>query len=295
MKPKYSLLTLGSLLLALEGACLWSASPAEAQDAGKTPPEDYHIGETQKAPPTPPPADTKKTPAAPTTRLARIEYVTGNVTWRPDDKADWKKAKANVGLRQGAQIWAVDDGRAEIRFEDGSLLRLGKGAVATLDTFYTDAQGSFTRIKMSSGQAMLVLTKEKSVYQVDAAPVTVVANGWARVRIGSGDTVNVGVYAGQAVVDGKMGKQTLKAGDYVSVADSDKTYAVRSLPPADSWDRWNASRDRMLAGDAYPRPYYAYPYPAYGPYVSLWFGSDFYFGHPHHFFGGDRGVRGFRR
>ena len=105
------------------------------------------------------------------------------------------KPQTKLALREGAQIWAEEGGRAEIRFDDGSLFRLGKDAVVTLQTFYSDDKGEFTRIKLNSGLVMLVPKVEYSVYQVDTPFNSIKANGPGRVRIGVGNAVEVGVSA----------------------------------------------------------------------------------------------------
>ena len=112
-------------------------------------------------------------------RLARIAYVKGNVTWRPDPDADWTRASVNVPLRQGAELWVTEGGRAEIQFDDGSVLRLGNGALVTLQTFYSDADGEFTEIKALEGLVSLRLKHERSVYQIDT-PLIFGEGGWPR-------------------------------------------------------------------------------------------------------------------
>src|ERR1051325_7367692 len=87
-------------------------------------------------------------------RMARFAYVQGNVSWRPDGNSEWSKATTNLPLRQGAEIW-VTDGRADIQFDDGSSLRLGKDALAILNTLYSDTEGEFTQITLNDGLATL--------------------------------------------------------------------------------------------------------------------------------------------
>ena len=88
-------------------------------------------------------------------RLARFSYVHGSITWRPSADADWSPAGVNLPLRQGAQVWVTDGGRAEVQFDDGSLLRLGNGAIVTLQTLYSDTDGEYTEIQMNEGLAAL--------------------------------------------------------------------------------------------------------------------------------------------
>jgi ferric-dicitrate binding protein FerR (iron transport regulator) len=231
-----------------------------------------------------PPAATAQ-PVA-TKRLARFDFVSGNVTWRADDAASWSKATQNLPLKEGAQIWVTDGGRAELRFDDGSLLRLGNNAVVTIQTVYSDAEGNFTQIKMTSGLLTMRVRQEKSVFQVDTAGVSVKAKGPARVRVGSANDIEVGVLQGQATVEGKQGKTVVHASNDLTTRDGTTPYDVQRLPDPDSWERWNDERDRAL-GNAdgvpvvvAPRPVVVYPAvaPVYVPTSSFFLGLNFGFG-----------------
>src|SRR5579862_2645674 len=128
----------------------------------------YHVGESSATAPTdqgtpPPPSDQTAGPV----RMARVSYVNGNVTWRPDGDTDWTAATVNTPMRQGAQVWVGDGGRVELQFDDGSDLRLGSGGVATLQTLFSDSQGEFTEIKMTDGLGSLDLRTDHSIYQID--------------------------------------------------------------------------------------------------------------------------------
>ena len=57
-------------------------------------------------------------------RLVRFSVVTGGVEWRPDTSTSWAAATANLPIRQGAQVWAPAGSRAELIFDDGTVVRL---------------------------------------------------------------------------------------------------------------------------------------------------------------------------
>ena len=176
-------------------------------------------------------------------RLARFAYIEGNVTWREDESATWTDASVNLPVRQGAQIWVAEHGRAEIQFDDGSLLRLGSGALVTLQTLYSDTEGEYTEIKLSQGLASLRTRNSRSVYQVDTPYVSVKSGGPSKLRVGAGDSVEVAVSGGDATVEGSQGRADLHSGDYLSLDNPDAAFAIRRLPRADSWERWNEQRD----------------------------------------------------
>lgn len=179
-------------------------------------------------------------------RLARFSYVKGNVTWRADAEDPWSAATTNLPLRQGAQAWIAEGGRAEIQFDDGSVLRLGSGALVTLQTLYSDEDGEFTEIKLNDGVIALRLKHDKSVYQINAPLVSVKANGPARLRVGAGDGVEVAVRQGQATVEGAQGKAVIREGSYLDVPDDSAPLEARRLPRPDSFDNWNADQDRRI-------------------------------------------------
>ncbi len=160
----------------LAAAGMLLVRPVYAQDKG------YRVGENPSVPSAP-----VRTQPASAHRLARVEYVSGNVTWRANDTAKWGKVSTNHPLTEGAQLWAEEGGRVEVRFDDGSLLRLGGNAVATLQTVYVDAQGEYTRIKMLSGVATLIARDESGVFELDTPRISVKTVGPSRIRIGAGE------------------------------------------------------------------------------------------------------------
>jgi len=176
-------------------------------------------------------------------RMARFSYVSGNVSWRPSEGDNWSPATINQPIRQDAQVWVTEGGRAEVQFDDGSLLRLGNGGLAVLQTLYSDDNGEFTEIRMAEGVSSLRLRNPGSVYQIDTPSVSIQAEGPAQLRVGVDDGVEIGVNYGQAAVTGDSGSVELNAGNYLDIRDADSKYQIESLPAPDSWDDWNQERD----------------------------------------------------
>jgi len=233
--------------LAAAGMCC--VRPALAQG-------DYHVGENKVDPP---PAAAKPT-VSPTHRVARIDYISGKITYRPNESDRWEQIKINDALREGGQLKVDEGARVEISFDDGSILRLGSSSVITLQTVFVDDQGEYTQIKMNSGIAMLEPREERSVFEINTPSLTVKTMGPSRLRIGVDSAVEVAVSRGRANLEGAMGKKTLDSGDFVLVHSADATYHVKALPSPDSWERWNEDRDRKILGDPYPAYHYSTPY-----------------------------------
>src|SRR5579875_2521634 len=170
MRNRYYFMAMITLLLATGITMLGRAAQAQDDDQG------YRIrenGSSAFTPSTPPEASPSPSEQGEAGRLARFSYVEGNVTWRPGPSTDWSYASVNLPMRQGAQVWVTDGGRAEIQFDDGSLLRLGGGALATLQTLYSDSQGEFTQIVLTNGLATMVTRHAYSIYQIDTPDASV--------------------------------------------------------------------------------------------------------------------------
>ena len=239
-KPIFNSLKKPLMFAVLAGCSLSLAGVLQAQDDGYTIREDTKTenrlsNEVGKG----------KEESGPV-RLARISYLSGDVTWRGDDSGEWSNANINLPLRQGAQIWVAKGGRAEVQFDDGTLLRLGSNSVATLQTLYSDSEGEFTEIKMTDGLAALRIKHNRSIYQIDTPIVSLKATGPAKLRVGVGDGVEVGVRQGKVKIEGEQGTATLQTGDYIDLQDSASAYDLRALPKGDNWERWNDDRDQNL-------------------------------------------------
>jgi hypothetical protein len=183
-------------------------------------------------------------------RLARFAFVSGNVTWRADEKDEWSKATVNLPIRQGAQVWVTDDGHADLQFDDGSELRLGHGALATLKVLYSDKDGEFTQIALNDGLATLHSRHDNAIYQIDTPAASVKSKGASQVRFGVDGGSEVTVQHGDATIEGPQGTTALHAGDYLYLADSNAPFTVKPAPAADNWDQWNDERNRVLEGGA---------------------------------------------
>ncbi len=182
-------------------------------------------------------------------RLARFSLVNGDVSWRPSSSDDWSTASANIPLREGAQIWVTNGGRAEVQFDDGSYLRLGDGAIVILQTLYSDNDGEFTELRQNQGLISLNLKNTSSVYQIDTPETSVKAAGVSKIRIGVNDGVEIAVRDGKAAISGPGGDAKLIDGNYVYLQDTSSPITIAPVPDEDSWDHWNDRRDETLVDD----------------------------------------------
>ena len=157
-------------------------------------------------------------------RLARFSYVHGSVTWRPFATADWSPAGVNLPLRQGAQVWVTNGGRAEVQFDDGSLLRLGNGAIVTLQTLYSDTDGEYTELQMDEGLAALGLRTPIPSFR---STLPSLGQGRRPVGIAGRHRCASKSPSGTARPLSKEPREIrLSSGDYLDLSDEDAAYQV---------------------------------------------------------------------
>lgn len=138
-------------------------------------------------------------------RMAYFSYVKGEVFWRinpdieietppdttpatlklEDEQQRWTLASVNLPLRAGMEVLTRGDARAELCFDDGSLVRIGSNTHLALDTMSAEADNEFTALRLDVGLAMLKLKQSNSLFQLQAASTSISARGPAALRVGA--------------------------------------------------------------------------------------------------------------
>jgi hypothetical protein len=179
-------------------------------------------------------------------RMARFDLLKGSVQWRATASMEWSSATRNLPIREGAQVYAPDNSRGEVQFDDGSDMRLAAGAVATLVTLYSDSKGEFTEIKLNNGLATFHLVNKNSLYQIDTPTGSIKSYGPAEIRVGDTSGVEIAVRTGQAVLDSSQGSCTMEHGQYLNMATAQSQPVLRPIPAPDQWDTFNEERDQQV-------------------------------------------------
>lgn len=211
-------------------------------------------------------------------RMAYFSFVSGDVLWRIDpesekqialstpalnsadesesisDNNQWSRAGVNVPLRAGMEVLVKAGAKAEICFDDGSLVRLGGSSFLALETLSSNADSEFTALRLDGGLATLKLKHANSLFQLQAGSTSIRARGPGSVRVGAstpsdGSNVEIAVRGGRALVENEVGSITLRAGQFLKTQSGDQRFSVLRLPSPDSWEQWNLERDDFLQGD----------------------------------------------
>ncbi|MBV8906637.1 MAG: hypothetical protein JOZ22_23595, partial [Acidobacteriia bacterium] len=180
----------------------------------------------------------------PPTRVARLNYMTGNVSMEPAGVDDWAPAAINRPFTTGDYLYTDDGARAELHL-DVAVIRLG-------------SQTSFGWLNLSDQMAQLKLTEgdlyvrirnfsSGQVFEVDTpnGAVTLLQNGNYRFRVDpNGAWSYVVVRDGQAQVTGGGQTFLLNSNESANVSGTDQiSYDVETAPGPDDFDQWATQRD----------------------------------------------------
>ncbi len=194
-------------------------------------------------------------PATVSGRIARLSFTQGDVQFQsPGD--DWQSASINLPLQQGFRL-ATTEGRAEIQFESGMILRLAENSILEF-TELDNAQNSGRITKLNLTQGTIIVTADlrpTDSFSVDAPNVHVTISEPTRFRIDTtqGDSW-VGIFAGNVSVKSATGETKVTKGHTFHISGQDVAQvSIDMNAPLDDFDQWAADRDRTLQqgyGDA---------------------------------------------
>ena len=181
-------------------------------------------------------------------RIARLSFTQGDVqVQRPDE--DWQPAEINLPLQQGFRL-ATTDGRAEIQFESGVILRLAEDSILEF-TELDNGQNSGRITKLTLTQGTIIVSADlrpTDSFSVDAPNVHVVVQQPSRFRIDTteGDSW-VGIFAGDVTVKTETGETKVTKGHTFHISGGEtKQVSIDMNAAPDDFDQWAANRDQSI-------------------------------------------------
>jgi hypothetical protein len=232
-KPKLS------LVLCLIGLLCFSAPKVRAQQPDQTPPADQP-NQADSADPS-----AQSDANDPPTRVARISYVDGSVSFQAGGQGDWGNAARNRPMTIGDKIWTDKDSRAELQT---GVVSIHLGSMTALSFLNLDQ--SITQMRLAEGSINFRVKeiREGDTYEVDTPNLafTIKQAGAFRIDVNeNGDNTGITVIrgAGQVTASGKT--YDLQAGQrgIYSGTDDVQSTVVPQAPPADGLDQWASQRD----------------------------------------------------
>jgi hypothetical protein len=193
--------------------------------------------------------DTPGAPAAdpgdPPSRVARISFIDGTVSFQPGGQGDWGSAAMNRPVTIGDKIWSDKASRAELQAGQASI---HMGSMTALSFLNLDESIMQVRIAEGAINFRVREMREGDVYEVDApnAAFTVKQAGAFRVDVSeTGDATAITVIRGEGEVTAGGKTYPIHAGDRAEFNGVDNPqYQLTSAPTTpDGLDRWSAERD----------------------------------------------------
>jgi hypothetical protein len=182
----------------------------------------------------------------PPSRVARLSYFDGSVSFQAGGSGDWGNAAKNRPVTIGDKIWVDKDARAELQAGQASI---HVGAMTALSFLNLDQNITQMRLAEGSINFRVRELREGDTYEVDTPNVafTVREAGAFRIDVnenGDGTLVTVIRGEGEVIAGGKS--HVVRSGELAEFngTDSDIDYHSDRAPQPDDFDRWAAGRDR---------------------------------------------------
>jgi hypothetical protein len=185
-------------------------------------------------------------------RAVRLSNVVGTVQIFSGSDPQFTQAYPNMPLMQDSKVQTGEDGRAEIQFEDGSVVRLTPNSSAQLSVLSRTSEGNTdTRVDLLTGLSYVEMSGTANQrFVVNFAGNEVISPTPAKFRVNlDSNPVQFAVIDGSAhVSNGNAFAVDVKMGESIrfDAADPTRYFLAQGIDP-DSWDQWNADRDQALA------------------------------------------------
>jgi hypothetical protein len=182
----------------------------------------------------------------PPSRVARMSYFDGSVSFQAGGSGDWGNAAKNRPVTIGDKIWVDKDSRAELQAGQASI---HLGAMTALSFLNLDQNITQMRLAEGSLNFRVRELREGDTYEVDTPNVafTVRQAGAFRIDVNeNGDGTLVTVIRGEGEVTAGGKSHVVRSGELAEFngTDSDIDYHTDRAPQPDDFDRWAADRDR---------------------------------------------------
>src|SRR5271166_2689822 len=182
----------------------------------------------------------------PPSRVARLAYAQGSVSFQPAGTDDWVTAGLNRPVTTGDKLWSDRDGRVELQL-DGSLIRLSNNTGFS----FLNLSDNVTQIQLTSGTLLVRVRRldDNETYEIDTPNLafSVLRPGVYRINVNeTGDSTAIKVRSGEGEVTGGGAAYTVHANEYDTFGGTDQLSANSESygNDEDQFDVWAANRDR---------------------------------------------------
>jgi hypothetical protein len=190
----------------------------------------------------------------PPSRVARLSFTKGNVSFLRAGLDQWSQATPNFPVTTGDRIYADKKARAE--------LELGLYAVRiseSTDLTVTNLSDQIIQLGVQQGTVRVSVYEQPSgdIVEIDTpnGALTVLKTGTFRVDVDpSGDFTLVSVNSGAAEITAGTQSQTLRSAEAAKLTGHNGVEVVSvPLPRPDDFDKWSEERDKHISASASAR------------------------------------------
>ena len=180
----------------------------------------------------------------PPTRVGRLNYSQGSVSFRPAGEDDWVTAVPNRPMVAGDDLWADEDSRAEVHVGSAAL-RLGPKTGIT----FLALDDTTTQIRLAQGSLIVRVrhVDDDDTYEIDTPNLafTLLQPGEYRVDVSDDGSQSITtVWHGRGRVTGGGFTYDVIAGQSATFTGSDHLdYDLEQVPAQDDFDSWAFDRD----------------------------------------------------
>jgi hypothetical protein len=180
-------------------------------------------------------------------RVARVQYMSGEVSMQPGGVNDWVAASQNRPLTTADRVWTDKSSRAELNVGDG-FIRMNSETSLTLSNVGNET------VQLELDQGVLEVTvrhlERGEIYEIDTPNLafTVMKSGVYRFDVDpNGDQTLVTVRSGYGEATGKGSAVRVNSGQQVRFSGSNSlTHTAQGAPARDGFDDWAQVRDKRL-------------------------------------------------
>lgn len=180
----------------------------------------------------------------PPSRVARLGYMEGSVSFQPAGETDWVQAVSNRPMTTGDKLWADQNSRAELQL-GSAVIRLSENTGFS----FLNLDDNTVQIQLTSGTINVRVRRldRNDVFEVDTPNLafSIYQPGSYRVEAsedGTYSVVSLREGAGEATGNGQT--YTLHAGQRATFSGTDSLNAeVMDIGRPDQFDNWAYSRD----------------------------------------------------
>ncbi len=183
--------------------------------------------------------------ADPPSRVARLGYLSGQVSFSPAGESDWIQATINRPLTTGDRLWADAGARSEIQI-GGAMVRMNAGTSVSV----LNLDDQITQLQLTQGTLHVRVRRVESdqVFEVDTPNLAFTLRQPGEYRIDvdpDRDETTIVMRKGQGQAYGDNASYVIDAQQPYRFTGTDlREYEAIGAPRPDDFDRWASDRDR---------------------------------------------------